>query len=75
MNIIYTLIPLGLVLLAGAIYFFFWAVKSGQYDDLESPAWKIILDDDSKPPTAASSSKQADTTTETASENEAGNKD
>jgi len=50
MNIIYALIPLGLFLLVAAIYAFFWAVRSGQFDDLESPAWKIILDDDSKPP-------------------------
>jgi len=50
MNIIYALIPLGLILLVAAVYAFFWAVRSGQFDDLESPAWKIILDDDTKPP-------------------------
>ena len=26
------------------------ASGSGQYDDLESPAWRILLDDDSRPP-------------------------
>ncbi len=50
MTIIYLLIPLGLVALAGAIWAFFWAVRSGQFDDMETPAWRILLDDDSKPP-------------------------
>lgn len=50
MNIIFVLIPLGLGLLLAAVAAFFWAVKSGQFDDLESPAWRIILDDDRAPP-------------------------
>ena len=51
MNIIYALIPLGLLLLIVAVAAFFWAVRTGQYDDLESPAWRILLDDDRAPPT------------------------
>ena len=50
MNIIFILIPLGLVLLVVAVAAFFWAVRSGQYDDLESSAWRILLDDDAAPP-------------------------
>jgi cbb3-type cytochrome oxidase maturation protein len=50
MNIIFVLIPLGLALLVIAVAAFFWAVRSGQYDDLESPAWKILYDDDQAPP-------------------------
>jgi len=50
MTIIFVLIPLGLVLLALAIWAFFWAAGSGQFDDLESPAWRILLDDDRQPP-------------------------
>lgn len=49
MNILYLLIPLGLVLLTCAVAAFFWAVRSGQFDDLESPAMSVIMDDDSKP--------------------------
>ena len=49
MNILYLLIPLGLVLLTGAVAAFFWAVRSGQFDDLESPAMSVVMDDDSKP--------------------------
>ena len=52
MSIIFVLIPLGLLLLLAAVAAFFWAVKSGQFDDLETPAWRILLDDDRGPPAA-----------------------
>jgi cbb3-type cytochrome oxidase maturation protein len=58
MNILYLLIPLGLVLLGLAIAAFFWAVGSGQFDDLESPAMSVVMDDDTKP--AAENRRQAD---------------
>lgn len=45
MEVIYLLIPLSLVFLVAAVWFFFWAVKSEQYEDLEGPAHRIILDD------------------------------
>ena len=46
MEILYLLIPLGLVLLGIAVWGFMWAVKSGQFDDLEGPAHRILMDDD-----------------------------
>ena len=49
MSILYLLIPLGLVLLAFAIAAFFWAVRTGQFDDLDSPAMSVVMDDDTKP--------------------------
>ncbi|MGD8926920.1 MAG: cbb3-type cytochrome oxidase assembly protein CcoS [Thioalkalispiraceae bacterium] len=48
MNILYLLIPLGLVLLGIAVWAFMWAVRSGQFDDLEGPAHRILMDDDEK---------------------------
>lgn len=50
MNILYVLIPLALLLLGGAVWAFFWAVGNGQFDDLDTPAVRIIMDDDGKPP-------------------------
>lgn len=44
MEIIYLLIPLSLVLLIVAIWAFFWAAKSGQFDDLDSPGLSILDD-------------------------------
>ncbi len=48
MNIIYVLIPLSIVLMVLALVFFFWAVKNGQFDDLDTPALDV-LDDDQEP--------------------------
>ena len=48
MNIIFILIPLGLVLLIVAVWAFFWAVGNGQFDDLDGPAYQILMED--KPP-------------------------
>jgi len=49
MNILYLLIPLGLVLLSLAVWGFFWAVRTKQFDDLDSPGIQILLDDDRAP--------------------------
>ena len=49
MTIIYVLIPVGLILLALAVWAFFWAVRSGQMDDLEGPGHAVLMDDDSPP--------------------------
>ena len=57
MNIIYLLIPLGLVLLVVSVAAFFWAVRSGQFDDLDSPGLQILLDDDRAPPPSAADSR------------------
>lgn len=46
MEILYVLIPVSLILITLAIAVFGWAVKSGQYDDLEGPAHSILFDDD-----------------------------
>ena len=50
MSILYLLIPLALLLLGAAVWAFFWAVGSGQFDDLDTPAIRVIMDDDTKPP-------------------------
>ena len=50
MNILYFLIPLGLLLLVAAVAAFFWAVGSGQFDDMDTPAWRVVMDDDRAPP-------------------------
>ena len=49
MKVLYLLIPLGLVLLAIAVWAFFWAVRARQFDDLDSPGMRILLDDDRAP--------------------------
>lgn len=46
MDIIFVLIPIAIILVSVAIWAFFWSVNNGQYDDMESPAHKILYDDD-----------------------------
>jgi cbb3-type cytochrome oxidase maturation protein len=46
MDILYLLIPMSLVLVAVIALIFLWAVKSGQFEDMEGPAHRILMDDD-----------------------------
>jgi len=41
---LFVLIPIAMALLGIAILAFFWAVRSGQFDDLDTPAVRILLD-------------------------------
>lgn len=45
MSSLYILIPLSVVLVfvIGAI--FWWSIRNGQYDDMEGPAYRMLLDD------------------------------
>lgn len=51
MKIIAVLITISLVLALGFLYAFYKAVKTGQFDDLESPSLKLLNDNknNSKP--------------------------
>ncbi len=60
MSILYLLIPLGLVLLGIAVWAFFWAVGSGQFDDLKSPGWSVVMDDDKTPEQSTTAHRQND---------------
>ncbi|MDQ6964684.1 MAG: cbb3-type cytochrome oxidase assembly protein CcoS [Mariprofundales bacterium] len=46
MSVIYGLIPGMIILGLVSVLLFFWAVNSGQYDDMEGPAHRILDDDD-----------------------------
>ena len=45
MDILYLLLPVSLVLVTIIVALVIWAVNSGQFSDLESPAHRILLDD------------------------------
>ena len=68
MEILYLLIPVSIVLLLVAVAAFVWAVKSGQFEDMEGPAYRIILDDDDDPMIPPPPGQQKKTTSESASD-------
>ena len=45
METIFVLLPLALLIAAIAVGFFIWAARSGQFDDLDTPAVRILFDD------------------------------
>ena len=45
MAILLMLVPISLVLLGIAVWAFVWAVRSGQYDDLDTPAIDMLRKD------------------------------
>ncbi len=49
MDILYLLIPISVVLVAVIALAFLWAVRSGQFEDMEGPAHRILMDDDDIP--------------------------
>ena len=58
MNILLLLIPVALIIVTVAVCFFFWAMKSQQFDDLDRQGANILFDDDlptrpSKSPTTS----------------------
>lgn len=46
MDVLILLIPIAIVLSAAGLAAFFWAMRSGQYDDLEGEAERILYQDD-----------------------------
>lgn len=46
MEALYLMIPLAMVLLVLIVTAFWWTIKSGQYDDMEGPSHRILMDDD-----------------------------
>ena len=46
MDSIFLLVPIVIIFIVCAVKFFFWAVNSGQYDDLETEGRRILFDDD-----------------------------
>lgn len=51
MDVLIYLIPIALLLGLIGLVAFIWSLKSGQYEDLDGAAQRILLDDDIKTPT------------------------
>lgn len=46
MSILYVTIPLAILLAAAGVWAFIWASRSGQFDDVETPASRAVFDDE-----------------------------
>jgi cbb3-type cytochrome oxidase maturation protein len=44
MEVIFVLVPIALFVVGVMILAFWWAARSGQFDDLEGPAHRILMD-------------------------------
>jgi cbb3-type cytochrome oxidase maturation protein len=53
-SVIALLIVAGGLVAGGFLCAFLWAVDTGQFDDTQTPAWRMLLDDDAAPPRSAS---------------------
>ena len=60
MDILYLLIPMSVVLVALIVAAFLWAIRSGQFDDLEGPAHRILLDRDDRPEPSTTEKRSPD---------------
>ncbi len=50
MESIYLLVPISVILVFVIAVIFWWSVRSGQFDDLEGPGFRVLMDDDERPP-------------------------
>jgi cbb3-type cytochrome oxidase maturation protein len=45
MSVVFIVLPLALLVVGGAVWAFVWSARSGQMDDLETPAVRMLHDD------------------------------
>lgn len=49
MDIVYFMLPMALGMAGIGLMCFVWALRSGQFDDLEGPRWRVLYEDDRRP--------------------------
>ncbi len=50
MSVMYVLVPVALFVVGLAVVAYVWAARRGQFDDLETPAMRMLHDDEPAPP-------------------------
>ncbi len=46
MSVVYIALPVSLVLVLAAVVAFVWSLRSGQFDDLETPSVRLLMEDE-----------------------------
>jgi len=49
MTVLYLLVPIALLLAGTGVAAFFWSVRNGQFDDVETPAIRVLLEEEDPP--------------------------
>ena len=55
MNVVFGLVGVTVVLLVVIVVVMLWAIRSGQFEDMEGPAWRVVMDDDRADPKTTAS--------------------
>jgi cbb3-type cytochrome oxidase maturation protein len=50
MSVLFLVLPLAVIIAAAGVAAFAWAAKHGQFDDLDTPAMRVVMDDDMQTP-------------------------
>lgn len=50
MSVLFIVVPLALIVVLAAVVAYIWSARAGQYDDLDTPAVRMLHDDDAAPP-------------------------
>jgi len=58
MEILYLLVPISVVVVFLIAIAFWWSLRNGQFDDLEGPSYRILMDDDKAQQNAATAAQQ-----------------
>ncbi|MBK9189553.1 MAG: cbb3-type cytochrome oxidase assembly protein CcoS [Phycisphaerales bacterium] len=63
MSVLYLMVPMALALGIGAVIAFIWAAKTGQFDDVDSPAHRMLHDDHPDPQATGTPGKKPNSRT------------
>lgn len=58
MEMLYIMIPAAIFLGVLGLVFLIWSVKTGQFEDVEGPKYRIFFDDDEKAPKAGTKDRR-----------------
>lgn len=66
MGVLYLFVPLSMIIAGILVWAAFWAIRNNQYEDMDGPAHRILLDDDDpRIPTQSNAGEAEDKTTTT----------
>jgi cbb3-type cytochrome oxidase maturation protein len=59
MSVLFIVVPLALLVVLAAVLAYVWSARGGQFDDLDTPAVRMLHDDDAVTPVAAPPAKRS----------------